>query len=116
MIRGRRVAELICLTILGTGDSAKAHSEDDRTSPCQVASIPAPGAGGPEQSAVPTQVTRFASKPVDEARRDAASMEFAGLSGGPTGALLAAAALFTAAAILLAVLVGWWRLTGGRTY
>jgi hypothetical protein len=97
----RRLAELICLAILATGASAKAHPEVDGTSPGQVAQSPARDAGGLERD-VP-----FPSKPVDEARRDAASMNVAELSGGPTGALLAGAALLTAAVILVAVLVRW---------
>jgi hypothetical protein len=109
MTRIRRLAELICLGVLATSASAKALSDSSKTSPDQVARNPAPDPGAPEylDQKVHAHRTPVTTETVDEARRDAASMSSIEFSGGPTGTLLAGAALLTAVAIVLAVLVPW---------
>ena len=47
----------------------------------------------------------LASRPVDEARREAASISFKDFSGGPAGTLLIGAALLAAVALILAVVI-----------
>ena len=109
MIRIRRWAAVICLAILATSVSAKALTESDKISRGRVAQDSVPGRGTPKNldPTVPEQSTPFISKPVDKARRVAASISFLELSGGPTGTLLAVAALLTGLAILLAAFVPW---------
>jgi len=109
MTRVRRLAKLVCLGVLATSASSKALPESEHPTPDQVTrhSAPAPVFLEPLDTTIPVERAPFIAEPVDQARREAGAAGFVEFSGGPTGTLLAAAALLSAVTIILAVLVPW---------
>jgi len=109
MTRVRRLAKLVFLGILASSASAKALPESEHPSPAQVARPPAPAPVSLESldAMIPAERAPFIAEPVDQARREAGRAGFVEFSGGPIGTLLAAAALLSAVAIILAVLLPW---------
>jgi hypothetical protein len=110
MNRFRPFAVLMFLAFLGASatpetdkGSGKAFLED------QVAPVLAPEGPvlGPLVRATGVGSIPPASRPVEDARREATSPRIEDISGGPTGALLTGAALLAAGALILAVLFPW---------
>ena len=103
MSRVRPFAGLLLFGVLAASAAFRVHTGSEEAPPVQAARTGAPR--GP----APGILIRAApaSRPVDEARRAAASMSFAELSGGPTGILLISAAVLAAVALVLAVFMPW---------
>ena len=101
----RPFAGLMFLAVLTASASPEAPSRVDGTSLVQVARVVAPP--GPDLGLL-NRVTLaeplpLASRPVDEARRDAGSISLEEFSGGRTATLLVAASMIAAVALILAV-------------
>ena len=93
------------LAVLTASASPELRSGVAGSSVVQVARVMVPQ--GPSLGlltrATPAESLPLATRPVDEARRDAASTSLEEFSGGPTGTLLIAASLMAAIALILAV-------------
>ena len=109
MARARPFAGLMFLTVLVASASLEAHPGSGRTSLVQVAQVLAPQ--GPDlgllNRASRVEPLPLASRPVDEARREAASVLLEDFSGGSAGTFLVGAALLAAVALLLAAVIPW---------
>jgi hypothetical protein len=110
LIRGARpFAGLLFLSVLAASAPPEVPMRSGRTTLVQVARVSAPeGADfGLLNRATLAEPLPLASRPVDEARRDAASMTFKEFSGGPAGTLLIGAGLLAAVALILAAVIPW---------
>lgn len=94
----RSFAGLMFLVALTASASPEAGPGSGNVSPVQVARV---------NRANPAEPLPLAARPVDEARRDAASTSLDEFSGGSVGTLLIAASLLAAVALILAVVVSW---------
>lgn len=114
-IRGRFIpgarpfAGLLFLAVLAASAFPDLPPRSGRTTLVQVARVSAPEGSDPGllNRATPAEPLPLASRPVDEARREAASMTFRDFSGGPAGTLLIGAGLLAAVALILAVVIPW---------
>lgn len=109
MSRARSFAGLLLFGVLAASAAFRVHAGSEETLPDQaprVTARPVPDPGTLIR-AIPAGGDFHASRPLDEARRAAASKSFADLSGGPTGMLLVGTALLAAGALLLAVFIPW---------
>ena len=109
MSPARPFAGLIVLAILTVSASPEARPGSEDASLVQVARVLVPQ--GPKlgllNRANLAEPLPLAARPVDEARRDAASLGLEEFSGGPAGTLLIAASLIVAVALILAVVFSW---------